>query len=71
MNEMTLPVPSRHRIRNYDGLRPSTLPHGHGGSPQIFTTLRHCVSLNARKGIEPMISEVYKKDQHVYGILIQ
>ena len=32
--EMTLP--SRHRIRNSHsgGLRPSTLPHGHGGSSQ-------------------------------------
>ena len=34
MNEMTLS--SRHRIRNSSpgGLRPSTLPLGHGGSPQ-------------------------------------
>ena len=34
MSEMTLP--SRHRIRNSSpgGLRPSTLPFGHGGSPQ-------------------------------------
>ena len=36
MNEMTLP--SRHRIRisNPGGLRPSTLPHGYGGSPQYW-----------------------------------
>ena len=34
MNEMTLPF--RHRIRNSGpgGLRPNTLPLGHGGSPQ-------------------------------------
>ena len=34
MIEMTLY--SRHRIQNSSpgGLRPSTLPHGHGGSPQ-------------------------------------
>ena len=34
MNEMTLP--SRHRIQNSNpgGLRPRTLPFGHGGSPQ-------------------------------------
>ena len=34
MSEMTLP--SRHRIRNSNpvGLRPSTLPLGHGGSSQ-------------------------------------
>ena len=42
VDEMTLP--SRHRIRNscHDGLRPSTLPLGHGGSPQywIFTRER-------------------------------
>ena len=42
MNEMTLP--SRHRIRNSSPgcLRPSTLPLGHGGSPQyeIFTRER-------------------------------
>ena len=40
MNEMTLS--SRHRIRNSSpgGLRPSTLPLGHAGSPQywIFTS---------------------------------
>ena len=37
MIEMTLS--SRHRIRNSSpgGLRPSTLPLGHGGSPQYFT----------------------------------
>ena len=36
MIEMTLS--SRHRIRNTrpGGLRPSTLPHGHGGSPQYW-----------------------------------
>ena len=34
MSEMTLP--SRHMIRNSNprGLRPNTLPLGHGGSPQ-------------------------------------
>ena len=34
MSEMTLP--SRHKIRNSNpgGLRPSTLPLGHEGSPQ-------------------------------------
>ena len=34
--EMTLS--SRHRIRNSSpgGLRPSTLPHGHGGSPEYW-----------------------------------
>ena len=34
MSEKTLP--SRHRIRNSNpgGLKPSTLPLGHGGSPQ-------------------------------------
>ena len=34
MNEMT--VPSRHRIRNSSpgGLRPNTLPLGHGNSPE-------------------------------------
>ena len=38
MNEMTLS--SRHRLRNSSpgGLRPSSLPLGHGGSPQ------YCVS---------------------------
>ena len=36
MSELTLP--SRHRIRNSNpgGLRPSTLPLGHGGSPQYW-----------------------------------
>ena len=36
MIEMTLS--SRHRIRNSSpgGLRPSTLPLGHGGSPQYY-----------------------------------
>ena len=36
MIEMTLS--SRHRIRdlNPGGLRPSTLPLGHGGSPQYY-----------------------------------
>ena len=36
MSEMTLS--SRHRIRNSSpgGLRPSTLPFGHGGSPQYW-----------------------------------
>ena len=36
MNEMTLP--SRHRILNLspDGLRPSTIPLGRGGSPQYL-----------------------------------
>ena len=36
VNEMTLP--SRHVIRNSSlgGLRPSTLPVGHGGSPQYY-----------------------------------
>ena len=42
VNEMTLPF--RHRIRNSSpgGLRPSTLPLGHGGSPHycIFTSER-------------------------------
>ena len=35
MNEMTLS--SRHRIQNLSpgGLRPSTLPLGHGGSPKF------------------------------------
>ena len=34
INEMALPL--RHRIRNSrpGGLRPSTLPHGYGGSNQ-------------------------------------
>ena len=38
MNEMTLP--SRHRIRNSSpgGLRPSTLPLGHGGFPQYWVS---------------------------------
>ena len=37
MNEMTLS--SRHRIRNSSpgGLRPSTLPLGHVGSPEFYT----------------------------------
>ena len=50
MNEITLPF--RHRIRNSspDGLRPSSLLLGHGGSPQywIFTSehgKKHFVSL--------------------------
>ena len=34
MNEMTLP--SRHMIQHSSGLRPSTLPLGHGGSPTIW-----------------------------------
>ena len=42
MNEMTLPY--RNRIQNSGpgGLRPSTLPVGHGGSPQfwVFTSER-------------------------------
>ena len=37
MNEMTLA--SRYRIRNSGGLRPSTLPLGHGGSPQYSLKL--------------------------------
>ena len=38
MNKMTLS--SRHRIRNSSpgGLRPSTLPFGHGGSPQYWVS---------------------------------
>ena len=38
MNEMTLSY--RHRIRNLSlgGLRPSTLPLGHGGSPQYWVS---------------------------------
>ena len=38
MNEMTLS--SRHRIRNSSpgGLRPSTLPLGHGGSSQYLVS---------------------------------
>ena len=40
MNEMTLP--SRLRIRNssHGSLRPSTLPLGHGSSPQYIEALR-------------------------------
>ena len=40
MNDMTLPP--RLRIRNSDpgGLRPSTLPLGHGDSPQYKKSLR-------------------------------
>ena len=36
MKDMTLPP--RHRTRNFtpDGLRPSTLPLGHGCSPQLL-----------------------------------
>ena len=58
MNEMTLP--SRHRIRNSSpgGLRPSTLPLGHGVSPQywIFTSERgrnilFSVKLKGKSGI--------------------
>ena len=40
MNEATLP--SRYRIRNSipGGLRPSTLPLGHEGSPQTFAPFK-------------------------------
>ena len=55
MSETTLP--SRHRIRNSSpgGLRPSTLPLGHGGSSQywIFTSERGrniCFFLTAKTG---------------------
>ena len=49
MIEMTLS--SRHRIRNSSpgGLRPSTLPLGHGGSPQYVVCHRnigYCMPLN-------------------------
>ena len=64
LNEMTLP--SRHRLRNSSpgGLRPSTLPLGHGGSPQywIFTIDRGRNILflwnsEARVGFEHAISD--------------
>ena len=54
-------LPSRHRIWNlgHGGLRPSTLPLGHGGSPQywIFTSKRErnilfLWNLEARVGFE-------------------
>ena len=57
---------SRHKIRNSSpgGLRPSTLPLGHRGSPQylIFTSerRRNIVfpwNLNARAGFEPASSD--------------
>ena len=62
INEMTLP--SRHRTRNSSpgGLRPSTLPLGHRGSPQywIFTSegegnilFLWNLKLEARAGFEP------------------
>ena len=39
-----IPLPSRHMIRisNPGGLRPSTLPLGHGGSPQYCVKLEFC-----------------------------
>ena len=60
MNQMTLP--SRHRIPS--GVRPSTLPLGHGGSQQhwIFTSARwrnifFLWNLKAGVGFEPAISD--------------
>ena len=59
-------LPSRHRIQNSSagGLRPSTLPLGHGDSPQywIFTSERRRYiwflwNLEARVGDEPAISD--------------
>ena len=59
-------LPSRHRIRNssQDGLRPSTLPLGHGGSPQnwLITSERRrniyfLWNLKVRVGFEPAISD--------------
>ena len=40
-------LPSRHTIRNSGpgSLRPSTLPFGHGGSPQYWIFTKHFVSL--------------------------
>ena len=63
---MRWPLPSNHRIRNSSsgGLRPSTLPLGHGGSPQyrIFTSERRkplCFfrHLNASVVFEPAASD--------------
>ena len=57
-------MPSSHRFRNssHVGLRLSTLPLGHGGSPQywIFTSERQrniwlFWNLKAREGLEPAI----------------
>ena len=64
MNAMT--VPSRHRIQNSSpgSLSLSTLPLGHGGSPQyrIFTSERgrnisFLWNLKARVGFEPAIAD--------------
>ena len=55
MSAMTLP--SRHKIRNSGpgGLRPSTLPLGHGGSPQYLVSRvdgeeNFCFSQTAENG---------------------
>ena len=50
MIEMTLS--SRHRIRNLSpgGLRPSTLPLGHGGSPQYWLSHVFCFFQTAETG---------------------
>ena len=64
MNEMTLS--SRQKIRDSrpDGLRPSTLPLGHGGSPQyrVYTSERErnilvLSNLKARVGFDPATSD--------------
>ena len=53
MNEMTLS--SRHRIRNSrpGGLRPSTLPFGHRGSPQHVDGEETILFLSNRRYREP------------------
>ena len=67
MIEMTLS--SRHRIRNSSpgGLRPSTLPLGHGGSPNIdFHTWmgkKHFWFLSNRQNREPN-PELWRERQH-------
>ena len=59
-------LPSRHRIRNSSpgGLRPSTLPLGHGSSPQYYffmsergRNMLFLWNLKARVGFEPAISD--------------
>ena len=54
MNEMTLS--SRHRIRNSSpgGLRPSTLPLGHGGSPQYWLCDNNNCSMCYDKLLNPL-----------------
>ena len=70
MIEMTLS--SRHRIRNSSpgGLRPSTLPLGHGGSPHYWLAhvgKNHFLFLSNRRDREPS-PELWRERQASSGV---